>query len=73
MKMEFGTCALCVILAFGYQPVKAGVQLISPKEGETVEQLWPEVKAFLDAPREVREHHAENLSRGKKCLTRLVG
>lgn len=54
---------LAVILALGYVPVKADIQLISPKEGETVEQLWPEVKAFLDAPREVREHHAENLSK----------
>ena len=54
---------LAVILALGYVPVKADIQLISPKEGDTVEQLWPEVKAFLDAPREVREHHAENLSK----------
>ena len=44
----------------------AGIELVAPKDGETVEQLWPDVKAFLDLPREARQNHGLNLSKDEK-------
>ena len=40
----------------------AAVGIVAPREGETVEQLWPDVKAFLDLPREQREKNRFGLS-----------
>ena len=44
----------------------AGIELVAPKEGETVEQLWPDVKAFLDLPREAREKNRDTLTKAQK-------
>ncbi len=44
----------------------ADLRLVSPKDGEVVEQLWPEVRAFLDMPRAERRKNAERLSKAEK-------
>ena len=44
----------------------AGIELVAPRNGETVEQLWPNVKAFLDLPREARRQNGFNLSKDEK-------
>ena len=50
----------------------AALEVVSPQEGETVEQLWPAEKAFLDMPRESRAtyhdaEHTEEWKRLKRC------
>ena len=44
----------------------AGIELVAPKDGETVEQLWPNVKAFLDLPREARRQNGLNLTKDER-------
>ena len=44
----------------------AGIELVAPKDGETVEQLWPDVKTFLDLPREARRQNGLNLTKDEK-------
>ena len=44
----------------------AQIELVSPKEGETVEQLWPDVKAFLDLPRAARQKNRFSLTKAAK-------
>ena len=52
----------------------ADIALVAPKDGETVEQLWPEVKAFLDLPREARQHNRERISeKEKKAFHKHIG
>ncbi len=41
----------------------ADIRLVAPKSGETVEQLWPDIKAFLDMPRAERQKNAKGLSK----------
>lgn len=45
---------------------EAAITLVSPKEGETVPQLWPKVKEFLDMPREARRENGLKLSAAAK-------
>ena len=45
---------------------EAAITLVSPKEGETVPQLWPKVKEFLDLPREARKENAFRISKKEK-------
>ena len=55
----------------------AALEVVSPQEGETVEQLWPAEKAFLDMPRESRAtyhdaEHTEEWKRLKRCKAWLA-
>lgn len=52
-----------LLASFGLQ---AAIVPVAPKEGETVEQLWPDVKAFLDLPREARRHNAKKITAAQK-------
>ena len=45
---------------------EAALTLLAPKEGETVSQLWPKVKEFLDMPREARKENAYKVSKKEK-------
>ena len=45
---------------------EAALTLLAPKEGETVPQLWPKVKEFLDMPREARKENAYKISKKEK-------
>ena len=56
------------LVAIALSPAVAGIELVAPKEGETVEQLWPDVKAFLDLPREGRQHNREKISKKEAKL-----
>ena len=49
---------------------EAALTLLAPKEGESVPQLWPKVKAFLDLPREARKENAYKISRKEKSQFR---
>ena len=54
------------VILFASPALFAGIGLVSPKDGETVEQLWPDVKAFLDMPREAREQNQYKISKAEK-------
>ena len=56
------------LAAVALSPALADLTPVAPKEGETVEQLWPDVKAFLDLPREARQHNGERISEKEKKL-----
>lgn len=64
--MRFVSATLALPFALSVGLVRADLTLLEPKEGDTVSQLWPEVKAFLDLPRTVRASHAQNLSATEK-------
>ena len=55
--------ALAVIFVW---TAEAAITLIAPKEGETVPQLWQNVKNFLDLPREARKENAYKISKKEK-------
>ena len=46
--------------------VEAEITLVSPKQGETVSQLWPKVKEFLDMPRAERKVNGQRISKKEK-------
>ena len=54
------------VVSCGVASAFAGLEIVSPKEGETVEQLWPNVKRFLDMPREQRQLNGLNLNKKSK-------
>lgn len=54
------------LAAVALSPALADIAPVAPKEGETVEQLWPDVKAFLDLPREARQVNRTKLSKAQK-------
>ena len=56
---------VCSVLAF-IQMADAAIALVSPKDGETVSQLWPIVKNFLDLPRDARKENAFRISAEEK-------
>ena len=61
--MKRSVMALAVISVW---TAEAALTLIAPKEGETVPQLWPKVKEFLDLPREARKENAFRISKKEK-------
>ena len=48
--------------------VEAEITLVSPKQGETVSQLWPKVTEFLDMPRADRKENPKRLSDKERKL-----
>lgn len=59
---------LIVVFACLSAIAMADIKIVAPKDGEVVEQLWPEVKAFLDMPRAEREKNAARLSKAEKRM-----
>lgn len=57
---------LLIVLASLSGIAVADIRIVSPKEGEVVQQLWPEVRAFLDMPRAERQKNAERMSKREK-------
>ncbi len=51
MKRTF----MATVIAFAAATLLADIKITSPKEGETVPQLWPEMISFFDMPREQRK------------------
>ena len=57
--MNKKTC-IAICAAFAAATLSADIQITSPREGETVPQLWPEEIAFLEMPREQRKTNRDN-------------
>ena len=57
MKMRNALAA--VIMPFAAATLMADIRITSPREGETVPQLWPEQIAFLEMSREQRKNNRE--------------
>ena len=51
--------------------VEAEITLVSPKQGETVSQLWPKVKEFLDMPRAERKVNGQRISKKEKNVFKI--
>ena len=53
-------------VAFAAATLSANIEITSPKEGETVSQLWPVAIKFLEMPREARKVNAWDLTKAQK-------
>lgn len=60
-QLLFAACVLCSAATW------ARLEIVSPAKGAVVDQLWPDVKAFLNLPRAERQQNSFRLSKQDKA------
>ena len=60
-QLLFAACVLCSAAAWAH------LEIVSPAKGAVVDQLWPDIKAFLNLPRAARQQNSFRLSKQEKA------